>query len=471
MECSNNYYGFGVTNNYPIQDEPIKNEEKKCSSLENLINKIKNFVYSLFKLHKYRHNFQPTPGTKLLGVFTETDLRLSNNAKDSFEWKMEIIRNAKKSIELSGNFAGGAKFREVLDLIETRLEKCPELKCHLILSRDLLDAKDLNKLDELSKKYPDRFQHLITDRIYTPLPSPRSEENHVKLLVVDEKYFVTGGTGIHKKMAREELDRSRDVKKRINISVIDRAFRDSDIIGAGDVAVSMRQQFFELYKIWEYRMTGVEKSRYHAIDGPRGYCIKFHNQRGLFEKSKLKFIVGGPEHRNNNPITREYVHLINKSKKDVQMGNLLFNPDKPIRQALKEKKNEGVPVTAYVNGTGGGSPAAHYIYALPNRYNYDIVTDAYEYQTPDQLYHKKVATFDGETTLIGSYNLGVKSAICDYETVCVIEDERVTRVMNEVFQEDAKRSKHLEGETLASKRRWNRIRGTLTIGLLGSFFG
>ena len=137
-----------------------------------------------------------------IGRYTHAYLLVSNVSDESFEWKKELIRNAESSIELSGNFAGGQPFQEVLALIETRMREKPNLRVHLILSRDLLENPDIEKLRELAKS--PNFSYLITDRIYTPLPTPHSEENHVKMLVVDGKYFVVGGSGIHPKLVREE---------------------------------------------------------------------------------------------------------------------------------------------------------------------------------------------------------------------------------------------------------------------------
>lgn len=149
-----------------------------------------------------------------LGKSVSTDLRVSNHATESFEWKKELIRSAQSSIELSANFAGGHSFRQVLRLIEKRMKIQPDLKVHLLLSRDLLEPKDLKYLKFLKKHYP-HFVHLITDRIYTTVPEVLSEENHVKTLIVDGQYFVMGGTGISDIMSREIAP--HDSKKQDNL--------------------------------------------------------------------------------------------------------------------------------------------------------------------------------------------------------------------------------------------------------------
>jgi phosphatidylserine/phosphatidylglycerophosphate/cardiolipin synthase-like enzyme len=46
----------------------------------------------------------------------------------------------------------------------------------------------------------------------------------------------------------------------------------------------------------------------------------------------------------------------------------------------------------------------------------------YEWIDPLSLYHRKVMVIDEKHIIIGSYNLGIKSANYDYECALVIED-------------------------------------------------
>jgi len=434
------------------------------------------------KINAERFRLAYTPGLNnieapKLGIYSNTDLLVSNNAAKSFEWKKNLIESAQSSIELSANFAGGKPFRDVLNLIVHRMSLKPDLKAHLMLSRDLLEPEDIQLLDTIKKSNPN-FVYIVTDRIYTTVPEMLSEENHVKLLVVDGKYFVMGGTGINKQMTREIVPKENNTTQSRDSKFIDKAFRDTDVIGYGQVAQTMRNQFFNLYRIWENRMEGNSSNRYFESKGDFRIhetfsCPKFHKEKGVLKGCAMKYIVNGPEHRKKNQISSEIAELTKNAQLEVRLANLLFNPDSLVKKALVQCKKNGVPIKGYFNGTGKNSSSSHYVYALPNRYNYNLLTEVFEYGVKDQLYHKKVITIDDRYSVVGSFNLGVKSALCDYESVVVIDDPRVTKLMNEALDVDAlpNNSERLIGKKLKLKRSFSLLAGKVAIMALGTFFG
>lgn len=422
--------------------------------------------------HKHRLHFAPVQGNPTgpgLGVYVPTDVVISNQVEETLKWKKELIQFAEQSIELSANFAGGQVFRDVLDDIEQRMKAKPLLQVHLILSPDLLEPADKQMLNLLQSKYPN-FHCLITQRIYKK--SLCSQENHVKILIVDEKYFVTGGTGIHEKMTREVVPpglASGPVP--LGAKLIDKGFRDTDLIGCGDVTKTMRTQFFNLFRIWEHKMTGKARSRYFGMDASANVAdfTAFNNDTNRMQQVRLKFIVSGPEHQ-KNPIVEEYSRLISTAKTTIKIGSLIFNPAAKIRKSLKGRIKANVTIKGCFNGTK--KAFAHYIYAFPNRGNYNLLTHAYEYQEPDQLYHKKVMVVDTQTAVVGTANLGIKSAKHDYEAIVVMDDARVAGIVDNALDVDmTNRSKEYTGPTLKSKRAKNWLMSRLTIFTLGHYFG
>jgi phosphatidylserine/phosphatidylglycerophosphate/cardiolipin synthase-like enzyme len=219
-------------------------------------------------------------------------------------------------------------------------------------------------------------------------------------------------------------------------------------------------------------MTGQSQDRFFDLEENQPLkCPLFHEEEGLVRDSRLKYIVGGPEHRGQNPITNEIAHLIEDSSQEVNIANLLFNPDKKISMALTKAKAKQVALNGYFNGTGVGSSAGHYLYAWPNRYNYHLLSNVYECEKENILYHKKVMTVDKRYAVVGSYNFGVKSAKWDYENVCVFDDPRIAALMEQALEEDKHFSAHFSGDNLTSKWRWSQIPGRLAIAALGSLFG
>ncbi|MDR3623993.1 MAG: phosphatidylserine/phosphatidylglycerophosphate/cardiolipin synthase family protein [Chlamydiales bacterium] len=438
-----------------------------------LIYQLAKQVFCHYYANAYRVAFDPVENdinAPKLGAYSKADLILSNHVADIFKWKKELIKSAQSSIELSANFAGGRDFREVLDLIQERMKAFPNLRVHIILSKDLLIKTDLEYLDVLKKEHPVNFHYLITDRILVAEPGIGTEENHVKMLVVDGKYFATGGSGIHEKLTREEVPSNHVWEEQsLGAKVLDNASRDTDVVGCGEVARTMRNQFFNLYRIWECRTGGNEvESRYFPDnEGIASRCALFHEAKDLITNSSIKFIVGGPEHRKKNPISIEIADLISKAQTEVKIANLLFNPDKHIKNALEVCKSKKIPVVGHFNGTGGDSSFTHHVYAMPGRLNYHLLTKAFETEE-DRLYHRKVVTLDRKYTLVGSYNLGTKSSQYDYEGMCVIDDLRVAAIMNTALDRDKERSIEVTSQNFGW---WNWVAGKTVNFILESFAG
>ena len=261
-----------------------------------LVNAITKKIFHNYHNHRNKLAFTPgenNPNAPQLGQFTNVDLRISNHTTESYEWKKALIASAKVSIEISANFTGGKALKETLNLIEERMELFPDLKCHFLMSKDMLTAEDIVILGQM-KERNSNFNYLITDRIANIGKEPSTEENHVKMVLVDGKYFAMGGSGIHERMAREEIPNNLAKNQSISDKVLDQAFRDTDIIGNGEVAETMRNQFFNLYRIWEFRMQGADIDRYFPGQPDKsGRCELFHEEEGLIKNSRSNTLLVG----------------------------------------------------------------------------------------------------------------------------------------------------------------------------------
>lgn len=370
-----------------------------------------------------------------LGKYYQADIRLTATADEGFTWKKRLISSAEHSIELSCNFAGGSHFREILSLVDERMQKNSKLKVHLISSVDLLEKNDREELQRLQTLYGERFQNLVTDRSLKVGLSIHTEENHVKMLVVDGKYFVGGGTGIHPQLCRAQYDKAQDNETPTNSAkLLPPAANDLDIVGHSlQIAQVMRKQFFNLYQLYE---TG--PNRHFPIDGPQGTCDAFTEEPGLIENVRLKFIVGGPEHRGANPINLHYAKRIEEAKSEIRLANWEFNPSSEVREALHKAKNplNRKKVVFHATGLPHLGLLARTLLVLINRGAYSLADKVYEYQEPDAWIHKKVGTFDDSHMMIGSYNLGKKSAHFDHEVAFVIKDSRVTNLCKKNLKND-----------------------------------
>ena len=60
----------------------------------------------------------------------------------------------------------------------------------------------------------------------------------------------------------------------------------------------------------------------------------------------------------------------------------------------------------------------------------------YEYYVRDVIYHKKEMIIDDAILVVGSYNIGHKSDIADYELILVIESEKVCEEARAIFERE-----------------------------------
>lgn len=403
----------------------------------------------------------PENGPKV-GKYYQANVRLTEKADCGFEWKKALIESANESIELSVNFAGGSSYREVLELMDRKMSQNELIKTHMIASVDLLEPADKEMLQKMKEKFGDRFNMLITDRYYKVGLDFHSEENHVKMLVVDGKYFVGGGTGIHPRLNREHYDSTQDVEKPTAAArLLDPASKDADIVGESqDIAHAMRDQFFNLYRLWEIRTTKSDHpSRYFPLTQEPGYCQTFAEGEGVVQNVRMKFLVGGPEHRGNNPIVKEYAKRIAKAKSEIRIANWILNPSKKIRRALKEAValNPKLKRVAHLNGIGSTFSIGRLSQTHSGRGNYHLVDKIYEFRGHRQIYHKKVATFDNTHTIIGSFNLGKKSAKYDHEVAFVIKNKEVTDLSRTRLKNDKNHSKKIDSDSAVSRSAISRV--------------
>jgi phosphatidylserine/phosphatidylglycerophosphate/cardiolipin synthase-like enzyme len=408
-----------------------------------------------------------------LGTYNnKNSVLVTQHAKETFDWKLDLIKSAQRSIEISGNFCGGERFREALAIIKERLKENAQLKVHIIvtdsLHNSLLDKEDKAMLSGLEKAFPNNFYVLRTKDMFSLTPSLRNYGNHVKLVAVDEKYFVVGGTNFyHKYSSKGDKPIEHDHLSTPSDRFVAAGFRDIDIVGRGELAKTLRLEFFKLWAVWEHRMASDHNfkpsNRYFPVEKNE----KCTNQKWkdaaakdrVVKHVKMKALICDAE--KPNAITAEYARVISQAKKAVTIANYTFNPAKEILQATQDAVKRKVKVSLVTNGIFPTSPPSHQVFIKPNHDNYlpllvgreVSVTDTREqllkdykanracvkikeYAVPNIMYHAKVLIGD-DTVIIGSYNLNKKS-LWDEELNLTIESPEVAKKFRETLAKDSR---------------------------------
>lgn len=394
----------------------------------------------------------------------ENSFILTKNAKESLEWKIDLIKNASQSIMLSGCYCGGKVFQDVLQILENKLETNANIQIHLLMNHDLLTKENKKKMEELGKKYPHQFHHLITRTAWTLSPYLRRVDNHVKILSIDNNTFVTGGTGIQNVLSNSETS---PVSKLSGLErILGRGVSDMDLVCSGPLVTTVNEQFVLLWRKWSSIMNNKKAQSSAPILGKFNNLVKlekFENHPDRVDKSKVQTYMetGSFEHGKENGCKRELIQQIRAAKKSIDIGSLVFN-QKEIISELKLAAKRGVTIRVVTNGDYKDSPISARIFAPRSRKNYaslqKIAPDRvkiYEYHSGHFLYHKKITVIDEEVTLLGSFNYSDESAGNADEVIVIMKSKELAKQGKDILEEDMKKSQEI---SYHKKFRWNTIK-------------
>ncbi|MEZ5314979.1 MAG: phosphatidylserine/phosphatidylglycerophosphate/cardiolipin synthase family protein [Chlamydiales bacterium] len=403
-----------------------------------------------------------------------TQVIVCDNGLEMFNWNLEFIHHAQQSIDISACFLGGEIARKLLTAIEARLELVPTIQVSILTTPILIEEDDFVIINRLKNKYPQNFRLEQASCVTILWPDVSGIDNHVKVCVIDEEYFSIGGTNLDGSQCSEgtytPLVQRNKIFRIINDS-LPAGMRDQDIVGKGPIAKELREAFCKIFSLWHYyNQTGkLEKDPEVFLDNPFYFTIthkpfvpSFHQSNQLIhvDSRQMKFLLSGP-HQATNSITEEYVRLIQEAKKEIKIANLYLCPVDAIFNALLDAVNRGIKLTIITNGMSEISPdyAKYFCWAnrlsyLPlfqgekfNFWHYWSVKDQkpkntriYEYHVKDVLLHKKILIIDEDIFALGSYNLGLKSHLSDYEALMVIHSSEVVKAINRVYTRDLEHS-------------------------------
>ncbi|SPN73570.1 cardiolipin synthetase,cardiolipin synthase [Chlamydia serpentis] len=411
------------------------------------------------------------PTRENIGVF------VYDNGLEAFEQLLRCIDHANSYVELCPCMTGGRLLKDMLDHLDARMNEVPELCSYIIIQPTFTDAEDQSLLKALKQSYPDRFFYVFTGcPPSTSIMSPNVIEMHIKLSIIDGKYFILGGTNFEEFMCTrgDEIPKEID-SPRLFVSGVRRplAFRDQDImLRSVALGLELRKEFHKQFAMWDYYANNA-----WFINNPEDFAdscppltfeqaeattfpeLDDHEDLILVESSKVRVVLGGPHDKQPNPVTQEYVKLIRAARSSVKLAHMYFIPKDEILNALIDvTRNHNVHLSLITNGCHDLSPSITRPYAWGNRINYFALSygsrypiwkkwfclqlqpyerlSIYEFAIWETQLHKKCMIIDNSIFVIGSYNLGKKSDAFDYESIVVIESAEVAEKAAKIFAKD-----------------------------------
>lgn len=425
----------------------------------------------------------------------ENDILICENGTEMFAWDLEFVKEAEQSIEISACFFGGEILQTLLSTIEERMQERPQLQVHIMATPILMEDEDKILVDRLLREYRERFHLVHAFNVMTMDPTVGSIDNHMKMFIVDEKYYALGGSN-YDDIAISEGTMDIEEKPKYKPVPVDlpSGSRDQDLVGRGSLARELRLIFFKNYALWE-RFN--EENTLFELN-PDRFATKwffvdadpfvesfetFHDLIAL-EEGQIRLVCGAP-YQKHNLITQEYTKLLREAKKEVWIANLYYNPAPSI---FRQIQRAHVPFTIITNGVRKRAPACNKMYCWANRVNYVPTlygrsyhfweksrcqkartnhNKIYEYDVKNVVLHKKTMVVDERFAVIGSYNLGLKSDLCDYELIAVIDSPKAAKALKKVLQRDLEHSVQI---TPQEAQEWYFDLGTSYLGELQKNF-
>jgi cardiolipin synthase C len=254
-------------------------------------------------------------------------------------------------------------------------------------------------------------------------------------------------------------------------------WRDQDIVLRGPIVSDVRATFDRNYDFFKslksglpglanpdnaWKLTGATLKRVRqvssatwlrkavtaqvAIEGGQEPTLDFAPFTGRFVQSRPRL--------EELFIKQVYLDLIGRAKKRIGIANAYVIPSRELIEALKAAARRGVRVSILTN-----SPKTNDIQsvAVISRHIYSLMLEPalgdalaiHEWLGPGTL-HAKLAVFDDEEAIIGSYNLDPRSERLNSETVLAIRDRRLAgQLGKQLFERDLKNSVRIAADEAA----------------------
>jgi cardiolipin synthase len=277
------------------------------------------------------------------------------------------------------------------------------------------------------------FEHLKAQGIrvleYNPVNPFRirskwrpNQRDHRKILIVDGRIAVMGGIDISKHYSRRSY-RKVDAHE---ISPKHGGWRDVDVRIEGPAVAELQRLFLET---WRRQKGG-------ALTGD--YFPSLENQGD----SRVCILKARPGEL-PNAIHDAYLDAIRRARHHVHITCAYFMPDEQIARALRQAAESGVDVKLVLPGF---SDFAIVVHGQHSYYAKLLQAGVKIYERQKRLLHTKSAVVDGGWSIIGSYNLDLRSYLHAEEVNAVILSEEFAARMEAMFRDDLAQSNRISLE-------------------------
>lgn len=389
-----------------------------------------------------------TSDSIIVKVLEENDVTFTNNNKvtllttgrDKFEDMFKAIRQARSSIHLEYfNFRNDSIASELFGLLRTKAREGVEIRALFDGFGNDSNNRPLLK-EHVEKLRGEGIEIYEFDPIRFPWVNHVFLRDHRKIVVIDGSVAYTGGMNVadYYINGTDEVGEWRDMHCRIEGG-----------------AVNQLQMIF--VRMWQ-KVTGQDiwNQKYFNAYFPEkfdGLAPDTSSTSG----SKTVGIINREPRTSNRIIRVFYENAINSAKDSIKLINPYLTLNRKLKKALKNAVKRGVKVEILVSAKSD-------IPLTPDCVFYNVHklmkkgVDVWLYQPG--FHHSKIIMVDGRFCTVGSANLNARSLSWDYEENAVIIDKPTTRQLDNMFDQDKKKSIYLTEKTWDEFRTpWQKFRG------------
>lgn len=353
------------------------------------------------------------------------------NGEEIFPSKLELIRSARKSITYAQYvFEEGAP---AADTAQALAERCRAgVKVHV-----LVDAVG-------SLMMPSQYRDWMTEagcqvasyRPVTPWTIDRANyRNHRRILVVDGRVGVTGGSGTSGKWSGNGRQEGQ--------------WRDTDMRVEGPVINQLQGAFAENW----LEATGV------SLGGPDYFPWPIE-ARGAVESQIVRSSPAG----GSVAMYTMFLLAMASARRTIYITNPYFVPDDKMIDTLLQARRRGVRIVLLLPGA-----IDHNLVRQASRSQLGRLLEAgvqiYEYRAA--LLHSKTMVIDSMWATVGSTNLDRRSFELNEELNLVVYSADVARRLERVFVDDLERSRRVTYEQWQNRGIVSRVLEMLSLPVRG----
>lgn len=275
---------------------------------------------------------------------------------------------------------------------------------------------------------------------------------HDKLLIVDGKSVILGGRNVESPY----FGLGRQLERR--------DYLDLDLLVEGEAAREARDYFLQ---VWDSRHTAPSRAR-APEDAVRAAEAEL-DRHGAWLRQRIvetlngvaqgslgssarrtevdgaRFVHDPPGGKGSGPgVGSELLELLANARESVIIESPYLIPTRELHDALRAAVDRGVEVLILTNSLRTTDNLwAQAGYAVVRKRLARMGVDVWEYEGPESV-HTKAGVVDGETAIVGSFNLDPRSAYLNTEVAVVLESEPVARELEDLLEEHLTRSHSID---------------------------